>query len=150
MSGEDPGAVVRGEAAAQLLGVSKQRVHQLHRAGVLDRAYHPDGWAGITVESVHRRIASGPRPGPARKPPHLKAKAIRDREVVERRAATLAEALRVTGTRQLLTYEEVAEILGVSHRKVRRMVATNDLECVELAHNARRVPIEAVEALTRF
>jgi len=52
-----------------------------------------------------------------------------------------------TFERKLLSLTEVAEILGVSERTVRRYVAAGDLDCRRIGRRTLRVPVESVSAL---
>lgn len=137
--------VLRGVEAAARLGVSPQRVVQLWRAGVLERAYHPDGWAGITVESVERRLAAPPHDRtPKPKPETWKGR--RRAAQRQRVAEQLEAARREYGSRRLLTYAEVCGELGISRRTLRRVLERGELTRVDIDQNNKRITWESVQA----
>jgi hypothetical protein len=139
--------LMSGAMAAQRLGVSTQRVSQMVQEGVLERALDKKGRLKITAESVRRRLANPPRNPWARNPASVGTADSRRhaRRVTETRRRE--EAARIeAGSRQLLTYAEVRERLGVTApRALRRLFETGQLERIMLNPNHGRVPVESVE-----
>lgn len=65
-----------------------------------------------------------------------------------RQIERLRESLESPDTPQMLTKEEVADLLGVSERTVDKLIAANELQSLKI-RRSRRIPAEAVESYVR-
>lgn len=135
--------VMTGRMAAEILGVSTQRVAELAKRGKLD--YSPRGnRRGITAASVRARLAENPS-RTRKKPPEDTWKGKRHIRMSAEREQRIEEARVACGSRQLLTYEEAMVRLNVTRRTLRMMLADGRIARVNIDNNVKRVTVESVE-----
>lgn len=133
---------MQGVMAARRLGISPQRVSQLVASGKLDRE---DG--KITADSVRRYMATREQEAAAEAPNWKARRTERTRQKMLKREAEVREQI---GSQRLLTYDEAAQMLDVSSRTLRRILAAGDLVRVELDHNHMRVTWESLQSYINF